>query len=103
MKRVRECILAGESFVRAGFSGRQSEAALPWIKVVVRPVRIQGALHWQVSYFDEEKDTTKNYGAADVAGRVDALLELPFKNIHVETTIGSLEVRITKKGKALLR
>jgi len=102
VERVRERILAGESLVRATFSGRQSGATLEWAKVVVRPVRIKGALHWQVSHFDEEKDLTKNYSAEDVAGKVDALLALPFKNIHVETTIGSLEVRITKKGKALV-
>ncbi len=103
MERVRESILAGESFVRATFSGRQSGATLPWVKVVVRPVRIRGALHWQVSYFDEQKDTTKNYTAGGAAGKVNELLALPFKNIHVETTSGSLEVRITKKGKALVR
>ena len=103
VERVRERILAGESLVRAAFSGRQSGAALEWIKVVVRPVRIKGTLHWHVSYFDEQKDITKNYSAEDVAGKVDALLALPFKNIHVGTTIGSLEVRITKKGKALVR
>ncbi len=101
-ERVRERILSGESFVRAVFSGRRSGTTLEWIKVVVRPVRIKGALHWQVSHFDEEKDTTKNYTAADVPGQVDALLALPFRNIHVETTSGRLEVRITKRGEALL-
>jgi SAM-dependent methyltransferase len=103
VERVRESILAGESLVRATFSGCQSGATLEWVKVVVRPVRIKGALHWQVSHFDEEKDITKNYAAEEVAGKVDELLALPFKNIHVETTMGGLDVRITKKGKALLR
>jgi GNAT superfamily N-acetyltransferase/SAM-dependent methyltransferase len=102
-ERVRECILDGESFVRAVFSGRQSGATLEWVKVVVRPVQIKGALHWQVSCFDEAKDTTKNYTGAEAAGEIDALLALPFKNIHVETTAGGLEVRITKKGQALVR
>ena len=103
VERVRERILAVGSLVRATFSGRQCGAAFEWTKVVVRPVRIQGALHWQVSHFDAEKDVTKNYSAEDVAGKVDALLALPFKNIHVETTMGGLEVRITKKGRALIR
>jgi len=103
VERVRERILAVGSLVRVTFSGRQSGAAFEWTKVVVRPVRIQGALHWQVSHFDAEKDVTKNYSAEDVAGKVDALLALPFKNIHVETTMGGLEVRITKKGRALIR
>jgi hypothetical protein len=103
VERVRERILAGESLVRATFSGRQSGATLEWVRVVVRPVQIKGALHWQVSHFDEEKDTTKNYAADEMGVKIDALLSLPFKNIHVETTRGSLEVRITKKGKALFR
>jgi SAM-dependent methyltransferase len=102
-KRVLERILAGESLVRAVFSGRQSGATLPWTKVVVRPVRIKGELHWQVSHFDEEKDITKNYAADEVGGKVDELLALPFKNIHVDTATGTLDVRITKKGDALLR
>jgi SAM-dependent methyltransferase len=103
VERVRERILAGESFVRATFSGCQSGAALEWIKIVVRPVQIKGTLHWQVAHFDEEKDITKNYSAAVVARKVDELLALPFKNLHVETTIGGLDVRITKKGRALVR
>ena len=103
VERVRESILAGESLVRATFSGRQSGTTLEWIKVVVRPVQVKGALHWQVSHFDAEKDTTENYAAEEIVGKVDELLALPFKNIHVETTRGSLEVRITKKGKAFLR
>lgn len=102
-ERVREKILTGESFVRAVFGGRRPGATLPWIKVVVRPVRVKGALRWQVSRFDEAQDTTKNYAREEAAGEIDGLLALPFKNIHVETTAGSLEVRITKKGKALTR
>jgi SAM-dependent methyltransferase len=101
--QVRERILASGSLVRAVFSGRQCGTVLDWIKVVVRPVQVKGALHWQVSHFDAEKDTTENYAAEEIVGKVDELLALPFKNIHVETTRGSLEVRITKKGKAFLR
>lgn len=101
--RVREQVLAGESLVRAVFSGRQSGTTLDWIRVVVRPVQVKGTLHWQVSHFDEEKDTTKNYAADEMGAKIDVLLSLPFKNIHVETARGSLEVRITKKGKALFR
>jgi SAM-dependent methyltransferase len=88
--------------VRATFSGRQSGAVFEWTKVVVRPVQVKGTLQWQVSHFDEEKDTTKNYAADEMGVKIDALLSLPFKNIHVETTIGRLEVRITKRGKVLL-
>ncbi|MDD4903269.1 MAG: SAM-dependent methyltransferase [Candidatus Bipolaricaulis sp.] len=102
-ERVRECVLAGESLVRAVFSGRRSSAAPAWIKVVVRPVLVHGELRWQVSRFDEEKDISKNYNADEIAAQVDELLALAFTNIHVETTSSRLEVRITKKGKPFLR
>jgi SAM-dependent methyltransferase len=101
-KLVRERILTGDSFVRAVFSGRQHGEALDWIKVVVRPVELKGVFHWQFSYFDERKDITKNYAGEIAAAKVDELLALPFKNIHVETTGGSLQVTMTKKGKALV-
>ena len=99
---VRERILAGEFLVRAVFSGCQRGFALPWIKVIVRPVEIKGAFHWQFSYFDAQKDITKNYDRETVVTKLDELLELPFKNIHVETTQGHLQVQITKKGKVLV-
>jgi len=102
-ERVRDCILDRESFVRAVFSGRQPGTTLPWIKVVVRPVRVHGGLRWQISRFDEEKDISKNYNADEIAGQVDGLLALAFTNIHAETTACRLEVRITKKGKPFLR
>lgn len=100
--KVRSLILTSHSLVRAIFSGRQRGTTLAWIKVTVRPVQIKGAFHWQFSYFDEHKDITKNYTAAEAGGKVDELLNLPFKNIHVETTENSLQVTITKKGKTLI-
>ncbi len=99
---VRKRILTREAFVRAVFSGRRHGMELPWVRVVVRPVELGGVFHWQVSCFGERRDITKNYPAETAAAKVDELLELPFKNIHVETTGGSLQVTITKKGKALV-
>ena len=101
-KLVRDRLLASESLVRAVFSGRQRGLALSWIKIVARPVEIKGTLHLQFSCFDEHRDITKNYTGEEANAKVDELLELPFKNIYVEITEGSLQVRITKKGKALV-
>jgi SAM-dependent methyltransferase len=94
-------ILARETLVRAVFSGEQKGSSLPWTKVVVRPVEIKGEIHLQFSYFDDKKDITKNY-LADAAPKVDELLGLPFRNIFVESRDGSLQVNISKKGKALV-
>lgn len=101
-KQVQERILANESFVRAVFSGQQKGSSLQWGKVVVRPVEIKGALNLQVSYFDEKKDITRNYPLAESAAQVEELLALPFRNIFVENSTGSLQVNISKKGKALV-
>jgi SAM-dependent methyltransferase len=100
--RVRDCILNRGSFVRAVFSGGQKGSSLDWVKVMVRPVEIKGEIHLQFSYFDEKKDITKNFSFEEVALKVDELLALPFRNIFVENTTGSLQVNISKKGKALV-
>ena len=98
---VRERILAGDTFIRAVFSGEQRGASVPWIKVVVRPVELKGQVHWQFSYFDDKKDITKNY-LDEAASKVDELLTLPFRNIFVESSAGNVQVNFTKKGKALV-
>lgn len=101
-KLVQDMILDREIFVRAVFSGGQKRASLEWVKVVVRAVEIKGIIHLQFSYFDEKKDITKNYSFEDAAAIVDEVLALPFRNIFVENTTGSLQVNISKKGKVLV-
>lgn len=101
-KLVQEHILNQNSFVRAVFSGQQKGSSLQWVKVLARPVEIKGVINFQFSYFDEKKDITKNYSFEEAAVRVDELLALPFRNIFVENTGGSLQVNISKKGRALV-
>ena len=101
-KQVRERILNRDSFVRAVFSGQQKGSTVEWVKVVVRPVEIKGAINLQFSYFDEKKDLTKNYSFEESAPKVDELLALSFRNIFVEDGSGGLQVNISKKGKVLV-
>ena len=101
-KQVHEHILNQDTFVRAVFSGGQKGSPLPWVKVLVRPVEIKGLINLQFSYFDEKKDITKNYSFEEIPVKVDELLTLPFRNIFVENTTGSLQINISKKGKALV-
>ena len=98
---VRDRILAHTSLIRAVFTGGQKGLSLPWVKVVVRPVELKGQIHLQFSYFDEKKDITKNY-LDEAAAKVDELLELPFRNIFIESSAGNVQVNISKKGKALV-
>jgi SAM-dependent methyltransferase len=98
---TRDSIL-DESFIRAVFSGRQRGRELPWIKVVVRPVLIKGMKQLQFSYFDEHKDISKNFAGGEAAQKTAELIDLPFSNIHLETGKGTIDIRITKKGKVFL-
>jgi len=100
-ERVRERILDRNALTRAIFSGGTVNESLPWHKVQIRPVDLKGKIHLQFSYFDEKKDTTKNY-LDDAASKVDELLALPFRNIFVESQSGKIQVNISKKGKAVL-
>lgn len=101
-QQIKESILAAESFVRAVLSGQQRGREVPWQRVVIRPVQIKGRLHWQVSHFDERRDTTKNYDAAAIEPKLDELLALPFKSFYVESTAGNLQVQFSRKGKAMV-
>src|SRR5262245_42005123 len=101
-KLVRDRILNQNTFVRAVFSGRQKGSSLEWIKVVVRPVEIKSTINLHFSYLDDKKDITKNYSFDEAFAKVDELLALPFRNIFVENTMGSLQVNVSKKGKILV-
>lgn len=99
---VRSRILARDTFIRAQFTGAQKGAELNWLKVVIRPVEIKGIVHLQFSFFDDKKDISKNYTFEEASARIDEVLALPFRNIFIENTTGSLQVNISKKGKALM-
>jgi len=98
---VRERILASDTLIRAVFSGEKKGSSAPWVKVVVRPVQLKGQMHLQFSYFDDKKDITKNY-LDEMLSKLDELLEMPFRNIFVESSVGNLQVNFTKKGKPLI-
>ena len=101
-QRIRERILARETFLRATFSGEQKGFSMQWVKVVVRPVEIKGEINLQFSYFDEKKDTTQNFTFKQAASKISELLALPFRNIFVESNAGNVQVNVSKKGKAIV-
>jgi SAM-dependent methyltransferase len=45
---------------------------------------------------------SKNFSFEDAASKVDEALALPFRNIFVESTNGTLQVNISKKGRSLV-
>jgi hypothetical protein len=100
-EQVRRAILRAD-FRRATFGGVVRGGSVPWNRVVVRPVQIQGKRQTQFSYFDQRKDITKNADSEDAASRLEEILGWGFSAIHVSTGSHSLDVRITKKGKAIV-
>lgn len=100
---VRQAIIQeAASFVRATFTGRGRGAAPPWVRVVLRPVLLKGQAHIQFAYYDEKKCITKNHAGAGLAAPLDALLEMPFRNIHISAPSGDLQVNLTKDGRPLV-
>lgn len=99
---LKDNILAEENFIRAIFSGQRRGDYVPWLKATIRPLLIKNQRQLQFSYFEPQRNITKNYHGADIAEKLDQLLALPFKNYYVETGTGVLQVRITKKGKAII-
>nr|WP_218849616.1 SAM-dependent methyltransferase [Nocardioides perillae] len=109
LSRVRAALLDDATLVRAVASGRQKGASPRWRRVELRWVDLKGGRHLQVTAYDAtQAHTTNHLGGAPhpdaTAARdaVDDLLDQPFGNWHVETTTQTHQVRVTKKGDAVL-
>jgi SAM-dependent methyltransferase len=103
LSRMRALILDDQVLVRAVASGRQRGRQGRWKRVELRYVDLKAGRHLQVTAYDETQAHTSNHAAGDEArDAVDALLDEPFANWHVETTTEQHQVRVTKKLEAML-
>ena len=69
----------------------------------LRYVDLKAGRRLQVTAYDDRQAHTSNHAPGDDArDTVDALLDEPFGNWHVDTVTQSHQVRVTKKGDALL-
>jgi len=89
-----------DAFVRLVLSGRRRNMQTPTERVDVKPVLIKGEIKYQISQSDGRAMTTKNYSPAEFIAL--NLLEAGFANILLEQKSGSISIRITKKGEALV-
>ena len=87
-------------FVRLVLSGRRRNMQTPSERVDVKPVLIKDAIKYQLSQSDDRAMTTKNYDPSEFIAL--NLLEAGFANILLEMRNGSISIRITKKGEALV-
>ncbi|WP_122816299.1 class I SAM-dependent methyltransferase [Nocardioides pantholopis] len=103
LAQMRSHLLDPDRLVRAVGSGRQKGRQPRWKRIELRYVDLKAGRHLQVTAYDETQAHTANHPVGEPAREaVDALLDEPFGNWHVETTTHSHQVRVTKKLEALL-
>ena len=89
-----------QKLVRVVLSGRRRNMQTPCERIDIRPVQIKNQLHLQVIENDGRQSTAKNYLPTNFDS--NDLLRSGYANILIEQTSGSLSIRISKKGEALV-
>jgi hypothetical protein len=103
LTRLRGTILDADTLVRAVASGRQRGSEPPWRRVELRYVDLKAGRHLQVTAYDDAQAHTSNHAVGDAArAALDDVLEQPFGNWHVETTSETHQLRVAKKGEAVV-
>jgi SAM-dependent methyltransferase len=103
LTRMRGLVLDDAVLVRAVASGRQKGQTPRWRRVELRYVDLKAGRRLQVTAYDDTQAHTSNHAPGDEAkAAVDALLDEPFGNWHVETTTETHQVRVTKKLEAMV-
>ena len=103
LSTLRPLLLDADRLVRAVGAGRRRGEHPSYARAVLRPVELKAGPRLQVVTSDGRADTTHNHPYdGPAAGAVDALLEEPFGNWHVETVDETVQLRVTKKGRALV-
>ena len=89
-----------QKLVRVVLSGRRRNMQTPCERIDIRAVQIKNQLHLQVIENDGRQSTAKNYLPTNFDS--NDLLRSGYANILIEQTSGSLSIRISKKGEALV-
>lgn len=100
---LRPLLLDEKALVRAVAAGRRRTARPQWERVELRPVDLKAGRRLQIVTSGVGAPVTRNevYGPA-AEQTVDDLLADAFGNWHVQTTTETVQLRVTKKGKAQL-
>lgn len=98
LSEIVEAISNRKTLVRCVLSGRRRNFELVTERIDIKPVLIKGKILLQIMENDGVRTTTKNEDLAPA--EVHSLLNSGFANLLVESTNGSISLRITKKGEA---
>ncbi|MBA2336975.1 MAG: SAM-dependent methyltransferase [Acidimicrobiia bacterium] len=102
MATIRAAIIDDATLVKAVASGRRQQGRPSWRRADLRYVDIKAGRRLQVTAYDERQAHTVNHTADETGRVVDELLAQPFGNWHVETTVETVQLRVTKRGDALV-
>jgi SAM-dependent methyltransferase len=108
LARMRSHLLDPDALVRAVASGRQKGTTPAWRRAELRYVDLKSGRHLQVTTYDETQAHTHNHAVgpgnepSPARDAVDALLDEPFANWHVETTTQSHQLRVTRPNQAVV-
>ncbi|MGH2601475.1 MAG: class I SAM-dependent methyltransferase, partial [Dehalococcoidia bacterium] len=67
---------------------------------MLRPVVIKGTQQVQFTYYDEAKSIDKNRTAIAAREDLASILELPFRDIHIDLVDESVQILVGRKGNA---
>jgi hypothetical protein len=104
LSRLRDALLDSRGLVRAVAAGRQRGRSVPWRRAELRYVEVKAGLALQLTTYDETRARARNAPASSPEAEelVGEVLDAPFGNWHVETAAETMQLRITKKGEALV-
>jgi SAM-dependent methyltransferase len=103
LAEIRALLLDPDGLRRAVAAGRRRGATPSVVRADLRPVDLKAGPRLQIVTSDGVRPYTRNVTWGEEAERsVDALLAEPFGNWHVETTAATVQLRVTKKGEALV-
>jgi SAM-dependent methyltransferase len=103
LARVAAPILDPDLLVRAVASGRRRGERPRWRRVELRYVDLRTGRALQVTAYDDRQAHTSNHDLGDDAhAALTALVAEPFGNWHVDTVTETHQLRVTKKGDAVV-
>ena len=91
-------VLTDGQLVRMIFSNKRKKL-LEYNKVTIRPVKIGGALQYQVEYTFEKKVTHENLSADAVFDKCMSLVADDFKQVNIFTTTEDIQILASKPTK----
>jgi SAM-dependent methyltransferase len=99
---IAEILLDDSRLVRAVAAGQRRGTDHPWRRAELRYVDLKGGRHLQVTRLDATQAHTSNHPLDKAAEVVRAIVEEPWGNWHLWTPTETVQLRVTKKGRALV-